>query len=199
MLKHSLTAPSPDKGLVDQLEQLAKRAIDAFLHDPNSTDPGAMQAVEEIQAITGLPDYDAFYFHALPGWSSIEDFAVRAALGQPPSSPELTKSEIVGLLERIGEASDDSYADYYLRLLERSFPYADISDVIYWPDRKRTLEEDAEEILHRKSLFETGGAGAVQAHIWSLAQSVLDNDNAPLWARQWAKGHVQGRPDGLPN
>ncbi|MEZ6000408.1 hypothetical protein [Hyphomonas sp.] len=199
MLRDSLIAPSPDKELVDKLERLANIATDVFWPDPHSTDPEALQAVEDIQAITGMPDYDAFYFHSLPGWSSTEAFANRAALGDPSSSPDLTKSEIVDVLKRIAEANDDVYSDYYLRLLERSFPYADITDVIYWPDRERTSEEVAEEILHRKSLFEAGGSGAVKAHIWSLAQAVLENADTPVWARKWAEGYLKDCLDGSPN
>lgn len=180
--------PKAKKEFVEQLTNLATTAVNAFWPNPDATDADAKRAVVEIQRLTGNPDYDEFYFHALMGFSSPEEFAARAALGIP-AALDLGRTEIIALLEKI-TSSPGPDADYCLDLLGKSFPYADVSDVIYWPDRERTNEESADEILLRKSLFVSGGSDAVRLHIVTLASGVMADPNAPLWAQTWAEGIV---------
>jgi hypothetical protein len=186
--------PKAKREFVEQLTNLATTAIDAFWPNPDSTDANAKQAVAEIQRLTGVSDYDEFYFHALMGWSSPEEFAARAALGNPAAA-DLDRAEIIALLEKI-TSSPGAEADYCQDLLSNSFPYADVSDVIYWPDRQRTNEQTADEILLRKALFESGGADAVRLHLVSLANGVMADPNAPPWAQTWAETIVGKNRDG---
>jgi len=186
--------PKANQELVERLTRLAITAVNAFWPDPNSTDVVAKQAVAEIQRLTGVSDYDEFYFHALMGWGSPEDFAVRAALGIPAGT-DLDRDDIAALIEKI-TASPGPEADYCRDLLDRIFPYAAVSDVIYWPDRERTSEESADEIILRKQLFASGGIDAVTLHIVSLANGVMADPNAPLWAQAWAEGIVGKNRDG---
>jgi hypothetical protein len=180
-----ISAPAPE--LVARLSALAKIAVDVFWQNPQSSDVAAHTAVHSIQSLTGNPNYDAFYFHSLMGSESIEDFAQRAALGTPPSVPDLARDEIIDAIERIAAVSKP-FSGYYLALLERSFPHTSISGLIYWSDRERTSEEMADEILHRKRLYDAGGAHAVRLHILALANAVVADPASPIWAKQWAEG-----------
>jgi hypothetical protein len=186
--------PKANNAFVDRLTSLATTAVNAFWPDPHSTDEDANKAVAEIQNLTGVSDYDEFYFHALMGWSSPEEFAARAALGVPAAA-DLKRDDIVALIEKI-TSSPGPEADYCRGLLERSFPYADVSAVIYWPDRERTKEETADEILLREALFASGGTDAVRLHVISLANGVMADPNAPLWAQAWAESVVGKNRDG---
>ncbi|HCK83363.1 MAG TPA: hypothetical protein DHW63_02230 [Hyphomonadaceae bacterium] len=186
--------PKAKKELVAQLTELATTAVNAFWMNPDSLERDAKLAVAEIQRLTGVADYDEFYFHALMGWGSPEEFAARAALGIPAAA-DLDRSDIAALVEKIA-TSPGPEADYCQELLERSFPYADVSDAIHWPDRERTSEETADEILLRKALFESGGADAVRLHLVSLANGVMADTNAPLWAQTWAETVVGKNRDG---
>jgi hypothetical protein len=180
--------PEAKEEMVAKLTAPATTAVNAFWPDPHSTDSKAKEAVAEIQRITGNADYDEFYFHSLMGWGSPEEFAARAALGIPAAA-DLEKADIVALIDKIS-SSPGPERSYCLDLLAKSFPYADVSDVIYWPDRERTNDEAADEILLRKTLFATGGVDAVKVHIVSRANRVMSDPNAPLWAQQWAQGIV---------
>jgi hypothetical protein len=186
--------PRAKKEIVEQLTRLATTAVNTFWLNPESTDAEAMQAVAEIQRLTGVPDYDEFYFHALMGWSSPEEFAARAALGIPAAA-DLQRDDIIAIIEKI-VTSPGVEADYCQSLLENSFPYADVSDIIHWPDEERTNDETADEILLRKTLFESGGTAAVRLHIVSLANGVMADPNAPLWAQSWAETIVGKNRDG---
>lgn len=187
--------PKARKEFVEQLTSLATTAVNAFWLDPHSTDVNAKQAVAEIQKLTGVSDYDEMYFHGLMGWGSPEEFAARAALGVAAAA-DLERDDIIALLEKIMASPGAAEAGYCRRLLEESFPYAHVSDVIYWPDRERTSEENADEILLRKALFASGGAEAVRSHIVSLANGVMADPNAPLWAQQWAESVVGNNRNG---
>jgi hypothetical protein len=121
----------------------------------------------------------------LPGVESVQEFAERAALGTPPQISDLRRDEIVDVIDR-ATTIGGPHSNYYLNLLMRSFPYASPSDLIYWPDRERSNEEIADEILLRKQLFENGSAQAVNLHILQLANAVIADPNSPLWAREWA-------------
>ena len=186
-LRLELVVGPPNPTLVARLAALAEVAINAFWPDPHSTNHEALAAIQEIRNLTNNSEYEPFTFHALPGVEETQDFAERAALGPPPLVPDLRRDEIIDLLER-ATAVRKPYSDYYLAMLMRNFPYASPSDLIYWPDRERTCEEMADEILHRKEVFETGGVDAVRLHILALANAVVANPASPLWAREWAKG-----------
>jgi hypothetical protein len=186
--------PRAKKELVAQLTELATTAVNAFWPNANSTDPDAKRAIASIQALTGVTEYNEFYFHALMGWSSPEEFAARAALGIPAAA-DLERDDIIALVGKI-MSSPGVEADYCQDLLDRSFPYADVSDIIHWPDRERSNEETADEILLRKALFSSGGANAVRLHIVALANGVMADPNAPLWAQTWAESIVGKNRDG---
>lgn len=187
-LRSNLVISPPDPDLVAKLHALAETAVDAFWPDPQSKDEQAHKAVQDIQSLTGIT-YHTFYFHALIGSETIDDFAQRAALGNPPCIPDLDRDEIIDIIERIDNAKrPESF--YYLDLLQNSFPYSDVLNVIYWPDRERSRSEMADEILYRKSLFELGGTDAVKLYLFSLAEAITTNPDAPQWAQTWAKSFL---------
>ena len=125
----------------------------------------------------------------LYGASSPEELATEIALGEPCAIGELTRAEIVELLRLAAEPG--SKQTFYLNLLSDQFPAADVSDIIFWPDRERTEEEMAEEILHRQKLFDEGGTAAVKSYLTSLAQAVMADPDSPLWAQTWADGYLK--------
>lgn len=122
------------------------------------------------------------------GWSSPEEFAARAALGMPAAA-DLDRDDIAALIEKI-TSSPGPEANYCIDLLDRSFPYAAVTDVLYWPDRERTNEESADEIVLRKQLFHSGGIDAVTSHIASLANGVMANPQLHYGLRRGQKASL---------
>jgi hypothetical protein len=179
-IRPSLFVGPPDPTLVATLEQLAIEVVRAI--DQRAD---AAPLLAQIQALTDNPWYDEPFFRTLYGARSPNEFAELAALGNPPTIPDLTRDEIVELI-RLASKPEQPYQEYYLHLLDKNLPKAGISDLIFWPDRERAPEGMADEALLRRTLYRKGGIEAVRARLVELADEVRANPAAPPWAKQWA-------------
>jgi hypothetical protein len=180
VIRPSLIIGPPHPALVATLEQLAIEVVRAI--DQRAD---AAPLLAQIHALTDNPWYDEPFFRTLHSRNSPEEFAELAALGNPPTIPDLTRDEIVELI-RLASKPEKPYQDYYLHFLDRNLPNAGISDLIFWGDRERTPEGMADEALFRCTLYRKGGIDAVRARLVELADEVRANPAAPPWAEQWA-------------
>jgi hypothetical protein len=179
---HRLAAvlKKPDTALVDKLESMVteiSRKVE------NNEDVAAQLA--QFNAITGQ-NYRSEVFFELYGWTSDREFAERAAYGVPAAIPDLSRDELREILVFFRDGAQPE-SSVLIDLLERSFVGSFSSDLIYWPHREMTADETIDELFHRCDLFENGGTAAVQNHLQGLANDVLSNPDAPMWAVHWAQ------------
>ena len=186
-LRRELHPRKIDRKLVARLTALIEVLVEKAEQHQDISEP-----LQELHQFTGSRRFSASDFRTLYGASSPEELAEEIALGEPDDAGEigeLTREEIVELVRLATEPGTKQ--TFYLNLLSDKFPTADVSDLIFWPDRERTEEEIADEVLYRQQLFDDGGAEAVRAHILSLAKAVMADPNSPLWAQTWAEGYLR--------
>mgnify|MGYP001061429343 CR=1 FL=1 len=89
--------------------------------------------IEEFNQYTGrLHDKYTFQHY----WRSIdiEHFARNAAQPVPTKLDDITKEELIEIVDRICEADDNT--DFYLEVFEVNVPHPHVSDLIYWPSNE---------------------------------------------------------------
>lgn len=178
---------APDTALVDQLEKLVSTAASAV---DCGEDCGAQ--IAEINRLAGGRDYSSSTFFELYGAMSERDFAEIAARGMPPIVDDLTREELSEII-RLASSGGGPEVSYFVELLNRNFPYSWSSDLIFWPHREMSNGEIVDELLLRQELYKTGGPEAVRDRQVAIAQEVLDNPEAPVWAKIGAKGVLRKR------
>ena len=85
------------------------------------------------------------------GWTDAATLPRDLVLPDAPAVEDITKEEALCLVKRILEDPADETADYYVELLDRTFPNTSISDLIFNPefceDYTGDGEPTAEEIV----------------------------------------------------
>ena len=107
-----------------------------------------------------------------------------------PLVQNLTRDEIIQLVQLASGPTNSQ--EYYVELLDKALPNAEVSNLIFWPDRERTSTEIADEALLRCALVREGGLAALRARLVALANEVRANPVAPAWAQHWARGYREG-------
>lgn len=181
--------PRPDKALVARLQALIAKVSRRM-----ETDRDCDAEVAEINALSG-GNYTATDFQDLESWTSPREAAKLAASGGPVALHDLTRAELIEMVEAIASAKEPT-ATHFLRLLEGSFPQSHVVDLLYYPHRRELTDGDlVDELLLRHELWRTGGVAAVRAHLFALAGEVLADPQAAPFSRQWAESIVGS--DGL--
>ena len=124
-IRPSLIVGPPDPALVATMEQLAIEVVRAIDQRADGT-----RLLKQMHALTDNPRYEEPFFPTLHSRCSPKEFAELAALGNPPTIPDLTRDEIVELI-RLASKPEKPYQDYYPRFLDRNLPNAGISDLIF--------------------------------------------------------------------
>lgn len=176
----SMLEKTPDEALVDALETLIKEVVSRLDQRLECRD-----LIARINKLSGRSDYDENTFFELYAAMEERDFAEIAARGSPPIVADIPEAELVQIIQSIRE-QPGAKSRYMLEFLQNNFPVADVSDLIYWPHKQLTTDAIAEEIRLRTSLLKSGGIAAVDRHKRELAQGVLADPNAPMWAKEWA-------------
>lgn len=84
---------------------------------------------------------------------SPEDF-VRHALDRPRRVHDITRDELIEIVNRVGAGVEDS--DFYLELFESNVPHPEASDLIYWPPDE-LLNASSEEIVDAALRYDAPG------------------------------------------
>jgi hypothetical protein len=103
---------------------------------------------------------------------------------------EFGKDELIAVIAGVAEGTLDS--NEWLPRPSQAFPFAEVSDLIFWSDRARTPTEVVDEIYLRKSLFGSGGDDAIRQRLFELAHAALNDADRPEWARNWANNVLMG-------
>lgn len=135
--------PAASSARIEELEALIQRVVQDV---EAGRDCDAL--ILQLDAEAGSPGYTHGTFVELHGWADPRDLAELAALGRPPAIRDLTVQEIAACLRFIG-AGEEPRTSFYLGVLENSFPYLPISDMIFHPETALPNAELAAEILER--------------------------------------------------
>ncbi len=111
-----------------------------------------------------------------------EDYAIAV-----PPVTDLSEAELAELLT----LHCDYFPDRSLRFLQASLGEAFNIHLIFHPYREMGREELASEIFKRQDILRSGGAAALGAYERELAEQVMAQADAKIWAQQWARGVLQ--------
>ena len=117
--------PSPAPGRIEELTSLVHKIVDNLDAGRNCD-----ALIAQIDVEAGSPGYSRSTFIELHSWTSAREFAERAAMGRPPAISDLTLQEIAACV-RIIEAGEEPQSTFYLGVLESSFPYIPVCDMIF--------------------------------------------------------------------
>jgi hypothetical protein len=70
---------------------------------------------------------------------------------------------------------DDAESQKMVAEINQMVPHAMFSDLFFYPDRDRSVNEMAHELLERESFFKSHGAAALRDHIRSLYTLVVND------------------------
>ncbi|TDC49682.1 hypothetical protein E1281_23055 [Actinomadura sp. KC345] len=113
---------------------------------------GGAEAREAVAAFKEATGHDYEEFREYWGSESREEAALRAAWPRHPRVPDVTRAELVEIVQRI-MTSPSPDQDWYLLVLESNTSHPAVTDLIFWPPpelESASAEEIADAILcHR--------------------------------------------------
>jgi hypothetical protein len=130
----------PDRALIDQLTPLIEKVV-------GEIDEGrdCCTDIAKINALCGGREYTQQRFFELYSAMSSERFAEIAAKGIPPILENLTRAELIEIIEIISDSREPP--EYYVELLDKNLPEVWSSDLIFWPEQERSPSELADYLL----------------------------------------------------
>ncbi|QGZ47028.1 hypothetical protein GPZ77_00030 [Streptomyces sp. QHH-9511] len=147
-LRQELLPPLVSRQRIDELSREIERIADLLITGSNE----ASQAIASFNAMTGH-EYTSLDFTEYASSRSLEEFAKEAARPPYPKVLDITRDELVEIVQRILTGSPD--IDYYLALLEANVPYPGIGNLIYNPDAglgEATAEQIVDEALRYRPI-----------------------------------------------
>lgn len=120
----------------DEIERIADLACSG---DPRAT----AQALASFNARTGHA-YVIADFMDFDEWRDLEDFAREAARPAWPKVADISREDLVAVVERIMAA--DAETDYYVLLLRANTPHPRVTDLIFYPTEE-LADASAESIV----------------------------------------------------
>lgn len=135
-MRKELEYHEPDKTKLET----AKTLIDSIANGEGDTE----KALNELGKITGK-QHSQMEFAEYWGWTDLDTIA-QQALMEPPCVRDLTRDELIEIISITREAmtDSDSKMTYYMELLHKSLPLADVLEYIM---RSDDCEKIADEML----------------------------------------------------
>lgn len=135
-MRKELEYHEPDKTKLET----AKTLIDSIANGEGDTE----KALNELGKITGK-QHSQMEFAEYWGWADLDTIA-QQALMEPPCVRDLTRDELIEIISITREAmtDSDSKMTYYMELLHKSLPLADVLEYIM---RSDDCEKIADEML----------------------------------------------------
>ena len=130
----------------EQFENV-KRLIDSIAEKVNAD---CSMELAELSQITGK-QHNAIDFAEYWGWTDLDSLAEITLTPEPPCIRDLTRNEIEEIITMIKEClmiGEENKAEYYLELLHKSLPLANVIDYIM-------SEEDITKIAENMLLAAT--------------------------------------------
>lgn len=133
----------PGRALVERLTLLIEEVV-------GKLDEGQDCASEiaEINRLSGGASYTSETFFELYSHTSEANFAEVAAKGPAPLLEQLSRAELIEIIELISDPSEP--VEYFIDVLDRSLPGRWSSDLVFWPDAERSPTELADYLLSGK-------------------------------------------------
>lgn len=135
-MRKELEYHEPDKTKLESVKTL----IDLVANGEGNMET----ALNELGKITGK-QHSQTEFAEYWGWTDLDTVA-RQALMEPPCVKDLTRDELIEIISMIQEAmtENESKMTYYMELLHKSLPLADVLEYIM---RSDDCEKIADEML----------------------------------------------------
>lgn len=133
-MRKELEYHEPDKTKLET----AKTLIDSIANGEGDTE----KALNELGKITGK-QHSQTEFAEYWGWTDLDTIA-QQALMEPPCVRDLTRDELIEIISITREAmtDSDSKMTYYMELLHKSLPLADVLKYIMSPDDCEKIADD---------------------------------------------------------
>ncbi|MGW1883128.1 hypothetical protein [Streptomyces sp. NPDC001970] len=147
-LRPELLPPPVSRRRIDELSAEIDRIAD--LGGDRSED--AEEAIRAFNATTGH-DYVALDFAEYEGSRTLEEFAREAARPAHPRVADITRDELVEVVQRVLAAGPES--DYYLLLLKANVSHPGVGDLIFHPSddfQDASAEEIVDEALRHRPI-----------------------------------------------
>lgn len=133
-MRKELEYHEPDKTKLET----AKTLIDSIANGEGDTE----KALNELGKITGK-QHSQTEFAEYWGWTDLDTIA-QQALMEPPCVRDLTRDELIEIISITREAmtDSDSKMTYYMELLHKSLPLADVLEYIMRSDDCEKIADD---------------------------------------------------------
>lgn len=133
-MRKELEYHEPDKTKLET----AKTLIDSIANGEGDTE----KALNELGKITGK-QHNQTEFAEYWGWTDLDTIA-QQALMEPPCVRDLTRDELIEIISITREAmtDSDSKMTYYMELLHKSLPLADVLEYIMRSDDCEKIADD---------------------------------------------------------
>lgn len=133
-MRKELEYHEPDKTKLET----AKTLIDSIANGEGDTE----KALNELGKITGKR-HSQTEFAEYWGWTDLDTIA-QQALMEPPCVRDLTRDELIEIISITREAmtDSDSKMTYYMELLHKSLPLADVLEYIMRSDDCEKIADD---------------------------------------------------------
>jgi hypothetical protein len=108
--------------------------------ESNLGDEKVKSLITEFREETGKFEYELADFVEYESFQNLDEFARDAATPSPPRIVDVSKEELVWIVERIIEGTTNS--NYYLEMLEKNTLDPEVGNLIFCPEQrgfKRTL------------------------------------------------------------
>ena len=126
--------PRIDRSKIDTVKHL----IDCIAKGGNQN---FQQDLQQLNRITGKTHTETEFFEYW-GWTDLDALAEQALLPEAPCVRDLSKEElqqIISVIKAAMLALDDHKAEYYMELLHKSLPLADVQRYIRLEDDNETI------------------------------------------------------------
>ncbi len=146
-LRPELHPPALDPEMVDTAEHLVADIVDGLDTGDDVSGP-----LEMLRALSGHDDLEAEYYRELYSHMTDRDAAEIALTPEAPRVTDLTRAELIDIVERVRSVPSEREYHYYLSLFDRNVPHQEVSDLIHYPaqdwlDRLGKAEPSAEDIV----------------------------------------------------
>lgn len=133
-MREGLACPQINIQKLDTVKKLIGSIADNFNGDSSD-------ALDELNRITGK-HYSAMEFYEYWGWTDLDTLAKKTLTPEPPCIRDLSEDEMKEIVRIIKDSIvslDDNKAEYYMELLHKSLPLADVESYIRLNEDEGTI------------------------------------------------------------
>ena len=127
-LRDNLRISHPSPELIRVLAELAEKIVTALDEGDECS-----ALIEQLNEIARRKDYDREYFKTLHTHSSVDDFALEAALPQPKRINDISREELIEIV-RLAKETGFPLSIYYRELFDLNVPMSGASGLLDYPE-----------------------------------------------------------------